>query len=90
MTDDLKQRLRDYINNTDDCSLRKESAARIEQLEKERDGLLSAAMRQFNADHVLMNMPFDCGKEEHERALDEHTNAHYALRSIIAKLKGQS
>ena len=45
MTDDLKQRLRDYIYNTDDCALRVETADRIEQIEAERDELKADAMR---------------------------------------------
>ncbi len=90
MTDELKQRLRDYINSTDDCALRVEAADRIEQLEAERDELLDAAIRQFYADDKLINMPFDCTEHEREAALNEHTSSHYALRNLIAKLKGQA
>lgn len=60
-----------------------------EEIEKQRDELLAAAERQFNADHVLINMPHGCTKDEHETALNEHTNAHYELRKVIARVKGQ-
>ena len=60
-----------------------------EEIEKQRDELLAAAERQFNADHVLINMPHGCTKDEHETALNEHTNAHYELRKVIASVKGQ-
>jgi len=59
------------------------------RLEKQCDELLAAAERQFNVDHVLINMPHGCTKDEHETALNEHTNAHYELRKVIARVKGQ-
>ncbi len=40
----LTKRLRDYINNTEDCALRKDAADEIEHLTKQRDELLSALM----------------------------------------------
>ena len=39
---DLVARLEDYINNTDDCALRVEAAARIRELEAEVRALRSA------------------------------------------------
>lgn len=60
---------------------------RAEYAEKQRDELLAAAVRQFKADYAFINMPLSCTKQEHEDALEEHTNAHYGLAKVIASVK---
>jgi hypothetical protein len=51
----------------------------------EIDELVNALRRQWKADRVLAEQPWDCTEEEHEKALDEHWSTHEAIKGILAK-----
>jgi hypothetical protein len=46
---------------------------------------VNALRRQWKADRVLAEQPWDCTEEEHEKALDEHWSTHEAIKGILAK-----
>lgn len=76
----------DSESHIEGCELG-EMQKRAFKAERQRDELLAAAERQFEADYALINMPFNCTKQEHEAALEEHTNSHEALAKVIASVK---